>query len=382
MQPSNPSNPSIASEAADTKQISQELPATRLLPRTSALQDAALLSTTDLRRRLTRASIRRDNRRVSGCMTRLFLFGAVCLSSFFLVALIASIAPVIGPVAVMMLLVSPFTSLWAVEAIMQWSNRRFYSRLFNKKADVMFAEVLRELARRGDEQALGPLLVLMDVRSSDTIPAWGEHRATLVETLTALLPHVTPGGFSVLSASPDQIQQLLSVLILSEPDLKTELIAMLARCGDIQFLRHWWPNDEKYVDDLEKRYSVTIGKLLMAAPDDRITMNGKTISLMRPTLDRIARRVAEEQSQSQLLRPSSSTEVPLEADQLLRGAMPDATNSVPVNQLLRSIDANTSAQKPAVETQNADNYNTPIPISQYNTLPPNETITLKQQSGD
>lgn len=349
----------------------------------SNTQDIASLSNRQLRRRIIEAGNRRDNYRVAGCATYIFFYLALIFVSSLCTELIFTFKISFIDFKNFSFMVTPLVVGMAsilIGPITRWRNERFYRRMFHGKAGIEFTETLRELAHRGDRQAFGPLLELMDARSQYAISSWGVHGALFIETLTALLPHVTPESFSTLYE--EQIQQILPLLLAKhDENQRTALIAMLARCGDFRLLRRWRLCDGEYIKSLEERYSLRIGHT-MPTKYDMIALAPSTLVLVRPAIAEIARRMGEDNINAQLLRPSAASDIPLEAAQLLRGAMPDETNSVPVNQLLRPIHAETSTQTPAYQTQNRDDSSTTVPLSQYNTMAPNETITLRQQSGD
>lgn len=215
----------------------------------------------------------------------------------------------------------------AFMGFVNWYNRSFYRRTAQQRDTVV-----QELARRGEERALGPLLELMDMRMSVSSKNWGPSRAVFIESLGQLLNGLTPAAFSDLSDA--QIHQLTPLLLLSEPELRQIIGGMLCRSGDARALRALRKYENMYrVQRLQKFNPAMPVMLAWLRRRKMPTLDKEAIAEVKRCCEEIEPRVEAEKRMAQLLRASESgTELP--ANQLLRGAMPDAA-SAPANQLLR-----------------------------------------------
>ncbi len=239
-------------------------------------------------------------------------------------------------------------------------------------------EALVELANRGEERALGPLLELMDMRVNGTSTAWGSKRLLLMGALKTLLSRLTPEGFGTLSSR--EIGALMPMISLRESGIKEAMTGMLGRCGDIRALRALrdFETRDRFVQ--AQKWNPGFYVLMASRKFSRTgILDQETLDFIRVAITDIAPRVDEEQRNAQLLRASSASEIT--SQELLRPAMSDEAPAHS-DQLLRPTDTIVSTQTPTVEIQNQNNFNATMPIYQHNTLPPTETVTLKQQSGN
>ncbi len=215
----------------------------------------------------------------------------------------------------------------AFMGFVNWYNRSFYRRTAQQRDTVV-----QELARRGEERALGPLLELMDMRMSVSSKNWGPSRAVFIESLERLLNNLAPAAFSDLSDA--QIHQLTPLLLLPEPELRHIIGGMLCRSGDTRALRALRKYENMYrVQRLQKFNPAMPVMLAWLRRRKMPTLDKEAIAEVKRCCGEIEPRVEAEKRMAQLLRASESgTEQP--ANQLLRGAMLGAV-SVPAEQLLR-----------------------------------------------
>ena len=205
-------------------------------------------------------------------------------------------------------------------------NQQYYRRTAQQRDPV-----IDELARRGEERALGPLLEMMDMRMSVSSKNWGASRDVFIESLRLLLARLTPESFAELSDA--QIHQLSPLLLLPEPALRASISATLCRSGDARALRSLRKYESLYRLQRIQKFNPALSMMKAWLRRRKMpVLEEESFELVKRCCEAIEPRVEAEKRMSQLLRASDGgTEQP--ANQLLRGAMP-ATASEPVEQLL------------------------------------------------
>lgn len=338
----------------------------------SASTSASLVSNEAL---LERLELARSARR----RYRLFVFATGSLwmgiPYVFMMRLIMHDSIFDGVSSIFVLMVA-FAIILMVVPALTMLNQWFYQRSAKR-----WEQALLELANRGEERALGPLLEFMDMRGNGTATGWGSKRTLLVGALKTLLSRLTPEGFGTLSDK--EVASMIPMLSLREPGIKEAVTGMLGRCGDIRALRSLRDFETRCRFVQAQKWNPMLHIIMASRKFNRTgILDKETLDFIRVAIADIAPRVDEEQRNAQLLRASSASQIT--SQELLRPANSDEAPAHS-DQLLRPTDtiiSTISTQTPTVEIQHQNNFNATMPSYQHNTLPPTETVTLKQQSGN
>ena len=304
----------------------------------SAALDPAQQSSEQLLEQLTQAvkARRRHRNRLK------FWYGVDC-TCYFAVIGYSIVIMFLNHTGTMSLIGLAFLSQILTIPFFYWFNKSFYRRQ-SQARDL----AIMELARRGEERALGPLLELMDIRLAGNTKSWAQSGPVFVTALTILLSNLTPEGFSRLTDA--QVQQLTPLLLTWETGLAEGVAEMFARCGDARALRALQKYGTVYKMQRVQKYNPFLMVVKAGMKRNGMVMvNQDSAARALRCCEAIQPRVEEEGRMAQLLRASSSAEIAGEvhARQLLRGAMPTAATSP--DQLLRP--ANSENTFASVETE-------------------------------
>lgn len=205
------------------------------------------------------------------------------------------------------------SSLWLLNvagASMLLTMPLFYlfNKLFYRRQGRARDLAILELAQRGEERALRPLLELMDIRLTGNTRGWAQSRPVFVSAMTLLLSKLTPTEFSGLTDA--QIHQLTPLILTREPGLTEAVTEMFVRCGDARALRALHKYETAYKMQRIQKYNPFLMVIMAGMKKSGMVMvNQESAARILRCREAIQPRVEEEGRMAQLLRASGREDI-------------------------------------------------------------------------